>query len=258
VLPPDGRIVVLSRKMAEEAEKELGVRWFRERYLDGRVLPVEQVNDWIKQQEGGRDPATMVEGSLPSGEVSQVITYWKSPASDGLLECEFTFRFRDGAGITRVPIEVSTTSGTPLDELRKVSEDLAERAGWDGHQTTTFLLTGVPPAMPRATAHRQDWHFYGILRSRITLYVHPSTSPEEVMQIYRRERRRGWRLSSVTFRQRTAKRPLPTLVDFVEGRTDQTWEDRRLAWNAAYPALSYGVASNMCRDYRRAVKPPGR
>lgn len=133
--------------------------------------------------------------------------------------------------------------GGVLDELRELAEQLAEDFDWDRSEAAEWVLGGAVP-----TIHRVRVSVDGVT-DRIHFDVHAATAPADVGRVYRRLRNMVGRRSG-----RRTKRPEAVLVGFVEENGELTWRARLHAWNVAYPSWPYAAPSNMCRDYRRALR----
>lgn len=71
--------------------------------------------------------------------------------------------------------------------------------------------------------------------SRITLIIDPAVTPAKVAEQYRLIRR-----GMLSQRHRSMSAKHLRLAAFVAGRPDEeSWEDRMLAWNEAYPRSEY-------------------
>jgi hypothetical protein len=147
---------------ATNDEFHVGVKAFREQVLHGQLVPYtdKDIQQWITERL-----ASDAKRSISAGR--KFLSYG-TPSSNSML---------------RVLVRPSGE----LDRLQKLSQRLADRYDWDAGQATIFVLTGASPvvhAIRTSVRHSSPMR----VRSRITLVVDPSCSPEEVADEYRRAR----------------------------------------------------------------------
>ena len=267
-LPPDDRLQVLARLIAERIEQDQAVRAFRHRHLGDALLPTNQVGGWVVEQQTRDGPATSW-GEFPAIPVLDEGSGGWGPQADArvrlpshkFLFCNFDVEV---GGINRERWEtirhaIYTKLGGALDELREITERLATETTWAPEQVADFVLTGRLPSLPAAWGllHRRFLESpcqSPLDVSRVELRIYPSTPPPDVTKLYR-ELRNSWLRDSRAQRPRRWRKRLPgQLVAFVRERTDLPWAVRLSEWNSTYPAMRYGAVTNMQRDYARALK----
>jgi len=255
-VPPDRRWELISKILAEDAQEYPLVRRFRTRHLQGRLVNPEEVEAWIEttaEEDGpptrwltlpcpshhtlpGRpDGSTVVEPPLVVRELT-----------GGLREEVKTLSWVGNQGhVRRKPVAATGV----LNGLRVLAAHLARRYGWHQASCTTHVLTGVvPPLSPM----RYEVSYYGgsiYQRARIRLEVDPEVSPSRLVDVYRKVRRR------VRPRRRRPLSPkIADLVSFTLGHPETTWKERTKIWNKEHPKWRYTHASNLSRDFHRAVR----
>jgi hypothetical protein len=256
------RVDALSVLLAKEAEQEPAVQAFRRLYLAEGFLPPEAVQSWIEAQSAADGPPSRWLAAPPPIPEGTRIDW------DGIvmtLDPPLTLpRLDPRAGATAGTQRAYLTYGVPesawervvlvrnggvLDQLRRLSEDLARQYDWQPPQATLFVLTGRVPLVP-ALRVRTGWHFPLTATVRITLAVHPSVTPQEVAEAYRKVRR-----EMIPGRARPLTEKHARLAAFTARRPEgETWADRMAAWNREYPRWRYKQSSNFSRDALRAQR----
>jgi hypothetical protein len=268
---PDQRLEVLSRLVAEEAARDPWVVRFRAEHLNGGLLAPTPalgllwvVVRWIRglvAQEGGTmlspHPIVLPGEETPRDSVTGIagINVWTGPW--GNLWCSPPLHSDDWSDAAPVMVDgvgVRTAPGGVLEELRRESARLAEALNWSHSVTAWFVLTGRVPLIQRAVGELRWKQYAGVELSRLHLDVHPTTSPAEVMRQYRHLRGRWLRAVQPHRSRSDTKRPLGVLVEFVRARPDRSWAQRFAEWNEQHPDHRYTHASNMQRDYARAMR----
>ncbi len=152
--------------------------------------------------------------------------------------------------------EISTTYGGVLNRLRLLSEYLSDRIGWYKSQAIFFVLTGEVPIVPPISITIKNSILGPSLTSgpsRIMLTVDPYVTPFDLAAAYRKHIARFGRHTGKQRRRRPQTEKHITLAIFSVNRPeDETWEDRRLAWNKLYGERGWGYVTNFRRDYMKA------
>lgn len=155
----------------------------------------------------------------------------------------------------RIPVQY----GSVLDDLRRVSTELAKSYPWSEADATWFVLTGKVPLVPALRIEFED----GARRLpldhqhlRITLSAQPWVSGATVRRVYEYFRQAVFKRGSRPLGLRSI-----ALFDFIESRRDAEgqlprWRMMMKDWNRAHPEWSYGDdARRFCRDYSRVARP---
>ena len=213
----------------------------------GRLLKREAVGAWIRRQadRDGNRPRVFRELEPGSG-IRIEIPY--------LL---FTDSCRTGDGLSwkahRVPV---WASDGVLDDLRLVSKRLESEFPWELESATTFVLTGEPPTVSRITGQIKSTRFLRA-RSRITMTIDPTVTPQEVMESYKRGRdrllgkRRRYRCigeKSLRLALFTAEQP----ENYTHRQQMEKWNKRHPKWRHEEPKV-FGRAQ---RDVMRLLLEP--
>lgn len=255
------RTEALSVLIAQDAAQEPDVQAFRHDVLQDRLLELEDVEAWIKEQSEKQGPPSFWLSSplaIPEGtrihRDGAVLTFdpplviarldRRQSQSTSPLKREMLEYGVPGKDWTLV---VLVRSGGVLDSLRCLSEDCARSYGWQLAQATLFILTGKVPlvhAIWTETSLRSPLS----ATSRITLKVDPMVTPQEVADEYRRLRR-----EMIPGRARPLSEKHAQLALFTAQRPDgEPWAARMGSWNDRNPQWHYGQVSNFTRDARRA------
>ena len=163
----------ITRIVAAYAKQELGptigLPAFRREVLNGRLLRLEAVEDWIQARAIEDGKPTVSKTRLPGGGEKiavKLLAYGKAGS-------EWTFH-------------VPTRHRGVLDRLRLISEQLVRAFDWPPAQATLFVI--VDSFTPWVQPIRTAVHISGSLQclSRIVLTVDPTCTPAEVADCYQR------------------------------------------------------------------------
>jgi hypothetical protein len=187
----------ISCYVAKEARENPAVQQFRETFLGGRILKIEEVEPWIVCESEKYPYRHSVIVRLPEGitphcdEVERIYTL-RPPLSEVTrfqrLE-PITFLEYPRVGSVRAQLIPAGPDG-PIGVLYLLSQSLAETYGWQKSQATGFVLTDLTPEIA-AYKVSLDGHDFGGL-ARIRLVVDPFFTPAEVGQMYKRVRSQLW------------------------------------------------------------------
>jgi hypothetical protein len=249
------RLQALSQIVARYAGDDPGVQKFRKEILKEGLLPRDKIEEWIKGQAQEDGPHTIflkvplprthkllfgADGLFPS-EPLTVSQDW--PAYETQLESLFY------PGSDDFVRSVSVSMDGVLNDLRYLSETLAERYGWQPGQATEFILTGTTPAIvPFELGFKMRMSNPSL--SRVTLTLDPALSPQEVAEYYRQYRRQV--LGS---RYRSLSEKHITLALFKSSRpAEETNAEAMKAWNKEYRKWRYRQETNFGRDAQVALR----
>jgi hypothetical protein len=137
---------------------------------------------------------------------------------------------------------VRVLRGSLLDQVRRVSERLARRYGWEEAEATHFILTGEHPTIPPLKGRPG-------VRS-VTLEIAPYVSSQTVSRVYLQlQHQAGYN------RQHTAKgaRVLRFVLEQVktEGMLPP-WSELTRRWNETHPKERYNSRFGLQKAYDRA------
>jgi hypothetical protein len=287
VPPPSRRIRAISDLIAGEAAEDPQVQAFREEFLPERLLAFGEIEGWIKehQEQAPGHSRWLLELPVPQDTRLELI---KEPAAEPPAEPTAATTEEPGAEPAAMPVliidpplvigrleakrghgpigrsiktleyaipgdrwvrRIATRVGTPLEDLRYLSEELARRYRWQPSQATIFVLTGLTPLINEIGATIE---YRGPIPAltRIALSVDPAVSPREVAERYR-ELRRELRPG----RSRPLSEKHTELALFATERPEgESWLDQMTAWNQAHPAWRYEQPTNFARDARQAQR----
>jgi len=268
------RSQALSILLAKEAEKEPEVQAFRQEVLGGNLLDVHLVESWVRSQAESDGPETIwlrvpvrydSEGRITTRSISgagnsswglemkKVVPGDVKPEEIlGDVEVRYIEYSVPGGEWAKLQ---GTASGGVLERLWRISRfPLASNYPWTTAQATMFVLTGLYPevsgieaqsVMPKPVK----------AATRISLVIDPTVTPDEVRDEYHRLRQQV-----LVGRYKTRSDKHLRLAAFIAERPDtESWQDRMLAWNKAYPesgfkGYEYSRRSNFTRDARRVCQ----
>ncbi len=225
--------------------------------LGYKLLPLEEVEEWIKQQSQKDGPPTIWLNNipLPQAKTNELIKLIQGITPDVpklLLEIPMdqvigTMNLQAHVlkypGLDEWARSISTVVGGVLEHLRRLSDRLAEKYKWSQAQATTFVLTGRIPLISSINAtlkiHSRS------LFSRIVLDVDPAMSPREIAMHYSRNRKE---IMATRHRNLSEKHMQLALFDSKRLKTE-TWAIKMDEWNKTHPAeWKYEEVSNFAHD----------
>lgn len=255
--PPRGheRRWALSQLVAAEMSKDEQVEKYRARCLPDGLLVWDDIETWLlSQQELEGPPTTDLTITIAQNQLVF------QPGSIGRLDPPLEFIDR-GWGVKRHLLDFAlpgdewvrrmvVTADGLLDQLRRLSERLANTCGWQPVQCTVFVLAGITPliAAVRTTVVLAHGRFHWA--NRIKLDIDPAASVEEVMQALQEVRR-----EQGLDERRTVTVKLARLAAFAFAKhADKPWKERQRLWNEKYGNWRYDHGSNFRRDAATAAK----
>lgn len=260
-VPPDERLRYLADILAVEAARLPEVVRFREKYLGGRLLAFEEVEDWIKRTLEADGPGSVwftialrtdqvVKGDGPFPRLRDVLNSlarlpdreldrFVSSKSREILE----YAVPTDPYVRRVPIQHDGV----LYRLKQVAHFLEGQYGWSEAHGVVFTLTGLTPPIPKARVTTS----VSLVRphGRITLELDPRLSSDEVRDLYARARNEVFK-----GRDRPMSKKHLELALFLVKNPNHTWREMCELWNKEYPEWAYSVWQNFSRDARAAYR----
>lgn len=129
----------LSLLLANEADGDSQVRGFRRAHLPHGLVDLDEVHRWVETRSAAK-PTIYGTGEVPRRDMPDVRRGRPIAVVVGDVHWKTVKYPLDGwVG------ERSTTRGTPLDELRLLTERLADTYPWQPAQATAFVLSGATP-----------------------------------------------------------------------------------------------------------------
>jgi hypothetical protein len=180
------------------------IRAFRHQVLKDALISEEQVEQWV------------VEQARRDGQASEI----EIPVAENDVDLRLDTLTYGVKVIRHVPVRW----GAALDRLKRLSERLAVEYGWHPAKATTFILTGQTPAVPSILITVSE-HRERPARSRITLEVHPTSTPREVAATFASMRK------SYFGRLRRLSAKHSRLATIYAQHPDETPEARLKRWN---------------------------
>lgn len=273
-----GRADAVWAYVAQQASSEPRLRRFREKVLSGRALAPDEVRHVLTS------PATRLlterhfaAAGIPIvGHRAAVVNREEESTADGFRGVAITLRLEWPGGVhedthrrwhraghprprptlavlddARETHEVRVWPDSVLDELRKLSEQLATWYGLRADQAARFVLTGeLVPWMPVQVGVRGGLHPTHET-AWVTLRVEPWVPAETVLRVYRDVQRRLLGRDNRPVGDRSL-----ALLRFVteqgEVWTDLTWPAAMERWNRDHPEWRYETDRRFARDVKRA------
>ena len=231
-------------------------------------ISLAKVSNWLQEKAREDEPATwwLKDYPIPSDQLayhiiaittSEGVTQHKlelhippPPLALGmnvpLSEC-LTFRFLfyrepDSDEIREIPTAINGI----LEDLRQLSERLAEEYAWTAADATLFVLTNTPPEIRPLTSVSQSRQLPAL--SRIVLTIDPALSPQEVAEHYRQLRQE---IMPARHRDLSEKHLQLAAFSGTHPRLG-TWQQKMVKWNSDHPDWKYKEASNFAHDCLQA------
>jgi hypothetical protein len=259
--------IAVSALLAVEANDpaiEPNVHEWREAHLGSGVrLVYEEVEQWLDETGADEQPTTMVTFAAPPGVTFERVGDGYVPSEPIVFDPSHPLKppFRTSHLVLTFGKPGSTASfarlcavGSVLDQLRTLSEGLANRYRWSKGQATIFVLTGLTPVLSQISIElRTVGATPGAEEVRIT--VRPTATPEDVMEAFRTARKKffGTRTRSIPSRQ--AHLVLHRLGR-LHNKPDESWTETQVAWNQYYerrrPGWKFTSAKQVRRDFNAA------
>jgi len=163
--------------------------------------------------------------------------FWHPPASGEYAE-----------GINVWPMSV-------LDDLRRISDDIADRYGWGKAQTSFFILTNITP-LTHALSYTREEDALG--RSKITMTIDPWVTKQTVLRAYQQAQQKIYSRTPGPMSKKNAAL-FESVIEHMDDDDDGTlpaWRSLMTAWNRQQtdPEWKYEDPRTFERDYQRAKK----
>lgn len=260
-IPPDQRLKAIAARLGAEAAEDSLVRSFRDEVLKGRLIAPQEVASWIEAQAAAEgEPTPFLHVPLPPGHEVRWggqrwpgrERFWPDPPltisqdrpATGFEHEQLVYPLEDGT-----EGRIFVHHGGVLSRLRSEAYQVASAYGWREAQGVLFVLTGIVPEIPRATASYTIWLAWPGF-DRIKLDLDATLSAGYVARLWR-QLRREFPLRKRIRRYRAISEKHVRLAEFY-GHASGPWRDRLRAWNEAYPDWAYSEVRNFARDCRHA------
>lgn len=261
---PSGRLEALSILVAQEATKDTEVQKFRNEVLNGKLLSLDAVEEWIQEQAKKDGPHTwwLEDIALPENlghyrveDAMAVLLANPQARLDVPMRLSIRpaknhsqFRFLEyGVPGNNEKKEIPTAIDGVLEQLNLLSERLAEEFGWTKAEATLFILTASVPEIAPVTSTLIERQLSAL--SRIVLTVDPSLSPREVAEYYRKMRQ-----EVMGARHRDLSEKHLQLAIFAATQPEErTWSEKMAVWNKSHPTeWRYEEVGNFSHDCLQA------
>jgi hypothetical protein len=182
-----------SLMLAADASEDNGVLHYRRTVLDDALIPLDEIKTWVQELSRLDGPGTFYTHGIapldigPSEHIESV-----EPRVIQLPDGRFLLA-RTFCELLHFPGEsgwresVTVASGGHLDDLRMLSDRLAETYPWQPAQAVGFVLTGVTPIVI-ALELTMPMVVTKVGRSLIHLEIDPEMPVEDVVRAYTRAR----------------------------------------------------------------------
>jgi len=240
-----------------------GVEDFRERFLEGKVLALEEVDEWVRRRAAIEGPPAESCLSVPMNKGNHLSTH---PGFEQTREDYARWLEREAARVRETPdCELPGKHAGSRPTLTYVAADNREREikirahgalaylkmiaygrtlampdCWTEAEAVTFVLTDLRPNVVGMTIRAPiPWQLPAA--SQIKIRVNPRVPPRELARAYAKARSRF-----VPERDRVMTRKHLTLAVFVHRRhvAETPWIRMLEEWNEAYPQWRYDVATD--------------
>ncbi len=220
--------------LADNARRDPAVVRVRGEWLRGQLVPFDKAEEWIAAEafRAGKPVARRVEASVPPATVihnePDGSVRFEPPVEVCEVEDASQLRWDSIAFFSEGREQHRPVApGTRVDELRRLSERLAQEYGWLPSQATMFVLTGSTPSLVDVKA---DYEIpqKGESNARIVLKIDPSLPPDVIAAEYKRARAELMGKRRV---RRLSIKHLQLLEFCVRYDGEMTWPACMAAWN---------------------------
>lgn len=224
----DARAEALAEILALDAERRPAIQDFRKRALRGRTLASwERAVRWIEQRAA-------TERATAGGDRPPVLLAFARP---------------DREHVDHVPAR----PGSELARLRELSRDLFQAYGWQEARAPIFVLAGIVPPLPLATAEVTQRRAFPAA-STISITARPGASVREIRDLYAVVRAE---LIGPKRRRPRLREGRPDLAVFAARYNDgRSWLELLKEWNRQHPTRRRDEADpqTFARDCRQAYE----
>lgn len=270
----------LTRIAAIDAAQDSDVVTFREKVLGGRLMPLDEIAEWIMwQQEKDGEPTFWLTFPLPNTP-EELIGLLK------MLVFGFRFDFQVSFGpLGKLAEELSSfdaplpmpgesyfldvdtleywnavdleARSTPVNRkgtlgwLKRVAQKLtAKYPWWEEFHAVAFILSGWEPSYPNARGTTATYLEAEIpcQHESVIVETDPRVSPREIANLYARLRRQ--KMPRRRYKPITKKHA--SLPVFAAEHSGLTWKEMTHLWNSQYPDWAYNNWRIFARDARTA------
>ncbi len=287
------RSKALEEYIAKIASCERSVYNFRDWFLGGRVLSHEQARALVSSPAAAYLPPYYFN---PQGEIQvPLVGHVATPAEmepvesdeDGPYTAVKVFVDPPGRELTAKvrgtnellvpgedgrPRKVTVSEYSVLNDVRRINSRLLRWRPWKEEETTWFVLTGEPPAVPAAAGRFRASRTPVITYGTITMTIQPWVSAKTVRDFYQRlqgrlvteKPRASSKRNLAVFRfvmdQHRVELPKVAGGDVFEGMKPPKlvcppWRTLLERWNRMHPEgekWHYNDVRNFSKDFRRA------
>jgi len=237
-LPPDQRMEALAAVIAREIVA--ATTPFRQKHLGGRFLAEDQLQEWFERHRAD-EPSWIAE------------FYVSSPGDPRPADAPHSLRPLSIEAPYPGPT-IPVCAGTVLDQLRLLSEHVAQEYRISPAEACRSILTGLPPRME---ALRIVPCFSRLpAASRFQIEVDPAVTPADLARAYRDARRRYMKGRV----RRLSSKHLQLAAFMATRAPGEKGADSMAAWNRKFKRWRYKHVSNFLRDAaaaRRRLLAPG-
>ena len=271
---PGARKYALSLLLASRARARPAVVAFRNEFLAGRFLAIQDVQGWVLQTAATEGTPTTWANDVPLPASAVNVTecpaelpVWahngqdppvSMPALDqqgrsrvaikGEIQCTTL-----GPKYLRYPAKDLTVGSVPmradgtLYQLHRLATSLAHDFHWTEAEAVMFVLTAdVPPVEPAES--EIQWSMTPCL-SRITIEIDPALSPRQVYELYKRLRSKV-----LDGRYRNLSQKHTILAGFTATFSELKLADQIREWNRHHSRWVYERVTNFGRDAKKACE----
>jgi hypothetical protein len=238
----------ISYYVAEQARGDPRVKAYRQTFLEGKLLSIEQVEPWIQRQNEQHPYRHAVIVRLPAGTTPNLDLTLTPPLKtvthfENLERVRFIEYVRFGrSGVQRLP----APRDGPIGALYDLANSLAGTYRWQKAQASGFVLTDLTPDIEDRAVFFED-HELGVL-ARIHMVVDPAYTPSEIAQIYKQQRAQVLRKRGKGLSEKHTQ--LAILVLHQPELDRNTLRN----WNLQYPRWAYARIGLFRKEALRAHK----
>jgi hypothetical protein len=255
-IPADNRLLYLSDILALEATKEEAVINFRHDVLNDRLLKPNEIEAWIKdiaKKESGKGHLKITIAAPPDFNLTNAME--KSFALNGKFDflslssdtLEYGIPDDEWARSVTVPLEGI------LRRLFNLSKQIVTKYSWQPAQATSFILTGITPALILASSEiARNIQIPAITKINMTLSPH--LSPNQVANIYKKSRQKLIPNKIKRNRPMSEKHYKLAKFYYTHLHSNLKWADSMKLWAQQNPKDAYVIVQQFSRDAKHAYE----
>lgn len=248
-----GQAVTLSVLLATQIGQLPEVKRFRREVLGDRLIPLEDVKEWVQAARRKDGPHTIY-AEVPVASIVFDRQKWPQKiVEESNLRCiGYRIVILEFVSSSEHVEKVTINAHGVLGRLKHLAENIVlyHAPSWREDLAVSFILTGLTPIVPKVR-YKTTMSLYGG-PCWVTMSFDARITPEELARQYRKIRRELMGKN----RAKPLSKKIQSVARFAaEHKTgERTWREIMELWNKQYPGWIYKDYKRFCRDATRATR----